>query len=124
VGDRLFRSSSEEIISPSNEVLDDDDNPFSRDEDNDGVASQSVEVRVVNFVRENIVLPPLSTAAPVCLQTPVFMGHGQADEKVSAKLGEEGTATLRSLGRDVTWNSYEELGHWYKVPDEIVRSLE
>jgi len=54
-----------------------------------------------------------------CLSTPVFIGHGQADEKVKVSLGDDIVRTLRSLGMNVTWKKYQDQGHWYKIPDEI-----
>lgn len=54
-----------------------------------------------------------------CLGTPIFLGHGEKDEKIECKFGEGAAKTLASLGLDVTWKCYPELGHWYGVPDEI-----
>lgn len=73
----------------------------------------------VNFVRENLSLSKLTNGKVACLETPVFVGHGETDEKVSFQLGEGIVFTLSSLGMDVTWKSYPRFGHWYKVPDEI-----
>ncbi|KAI9824192.1 MAG: hypothetical protein M1819_000904 [Sarea resinae] len=56
---------------------------------------------------------------PPFVHTPIFLGHGAMDEKVSVRLGEEARDTLEKLGCDVQWKAYEDLGHWYKVPDEI-----
>jgi predicted esterase len=53
------------------------------------------------------------------LSTPVFIGHGQADEKIKVSLGEDIMCTLQSLGVCVTWRQYQDHGHWYKIPDEI-----
>jgi uncharacterized protein YggL (DUF469 family) len=49
----------------------------------------------------------------------VFLGHGDADEKKPYALGHAAAETLQALGFDVTWRLYQNLGHWYKVPDEI-----
>ncbi|KAF2678983.1 alpha/beta-hydrolase [Lentithecium fluviatile CBS 122367] len=54
-----------------------------------------------------------------CLGTPIFLGHGEKDEKIKCKFGEGAAKTLASLGLDVAWKCYLELGHWYGVPDEI-----
>ena len=59
-----------------------------------------------------------ATKIKTCLSTPVFIGHGQADEKINVSLGEGIVSTLRSLGMNVTWRQYDH-GHWYKIPDEI-----
>ncbi|KAF3925355.1 hypothetical protein ABW20_dc0109821 [Dactylellina cionopaga] len=75
----------------------------------------------INFLRENISLPSLDSidTIPPVLQTPVFLGHGALDEKVKCSLGEEARDGLQSLGLEVTWKRYPELGHWYSVPNEI-----
>ncbi|KAL1965781.1 hypothetical protein VTN77DRAFT_5102 [Rasamsonia byssochlamydoides] len=53
-------------------------------------------------------------------QTPVFLGHGSADPKVSVRLGERMASLLSDkLHMDVTWRAYAGFGHWYKDPDEI-----
>lgn len=54
-----------------------------------------------------------------CLGTPIFLGHGKKDDKINCKFGEGAAKTLASLGLDVTWKCYPELGHGYGVPDEI-----
>jgi predicted esterase len=59
-----------------------------------------------------------TTKIKTCLSTPVFIGHGQADDKINVSLGEGTVSTLRSLGMNVTWKQYDH-GHWYKIPDEI-----
>jgi predicted esterase len=53
-----------------------------------------------------------------CLSTPVFIGHGEDDEKVRVSLGKDIVSTLQALGMDVTWKTYDQ-GHWYKIPEEI-----
>ena len=79
------------------------------------------QLRVANFVRDIVDLAPLEgqTSQTRLHHTPCFLGHGTADEKVSFHLGEESRDTLRQLGLNVTWKQYDELGHWYKVPDEL-----
>jgi predicted esterase len=54
-----------------------------------------------------------------CLSTPVFIGHGEVDEKVKVSLGEGIVSTLRSMGVDVTWRLYQDQGHWYRIPEEV-----
>lgn len=113
-----FQNSLEEIVNASYEHHNIDD-PFERDHTDSIHDNQSVGVRVMDFVRDNMDLPPMTTDLPACLQTPVFLGHGEADEKVSAKLGLQAASTLERMGMDVTWRGYEKFGHWYKVPEEI-----
>lgn len=62
---------------------------------------------------------PERSKALGALSTPVALGHGEADEKVVPALGEQACRALRSTGFEVEWKSYEEQGHWYKIPDQI-----
>ncbi|KAJ4421734.1 hypothetical protein N0V82_003578 [Gnomoniopsis sp. IMI 355080] len=72
-----------------------------------------------NTARDIASLPPLSAAQPVTFpETPVFLGHGRNDEKVSVELGRQARQALEALGCKVCWRDYDE-GHWYKVPEEI-----
>ena len=110
-----FQKSLAAIIRPTHDDAGADD-PFERGETHD---NQSVGVRIMNFVRENMDLPPITTDLPACLQTPVFLGHGEDDEKVPAKFGRQAASTLEGMGMDITWRGYAKFGHWYKVPDEL-----
>lgn len=97
----------------------------------------------LNFVRDILDLPPVISglSAPgdddnekthevitetfPILQTPIFLGHGSADPKVSVHLGENMVELLsKKMKMNVTWKAYEGFGHWYKVPDEIDDILE
>jgi predicted esterase len=77
--------------------------------------------RVLEFERDLLSLQPQteSTEWKTALATPVFLGHGGADEKVGPHLGEAAAQTLKSVGFQITWRLYPELGHWYQIPDEI-----
>ena len=79
-----------------------------------------VKIQAVNFVRDNLDLPvtQVEDGKHWCLGKKMFMGHIIGDEKVDARLREEAAGTLRALGIDVEWRTYE-VGHWYKVPDEL-----
>lgn len=114
-----------------NEIL----NPVNSDESEDisfefqsgdngelqGVAenSDSIPTKVVNFLRESLSMDTFGADNLKCLRAPVFMGHGEADEKVSCALGESLKSTLCTLGMNVEWKTYPDFGHWYKVPEEI-----
>ena len=112
-----FRDSLEEIIHPTrNHSEADDPSERGKDKVHD---NQSVGTCVMDFVRDIMDLPPTTTDLPACLQTPVFLGHGELDAKVPAKLGRQAASTLEAMGMDVTWRGYEKLGHWYKVPEEL-----
>lgn len=102
-----------------------DDDPFAHDTDGDDV---SAHIQAVNHIRDILGMPPFQSEADdsknvLCvsyLKTPVFLGHGSADPKVSVDLGRRIASILSDgFGMDVTWKAYEEFGHCYKVPDEI-----
>lgn len=78
-------------------------------------------IDTINHIRDIMDLEPVSISGTFpTLQTPVFLGHGFADPKVSVDLGEKMVELLsKKLKMDVTWKAYEGFGHWYKVPDEI-----
>lgn len=63
-------------------------------------------------------LPSIPTDARL-FETPVFLGHGTAEEKVNVKLGKPARDTLLMLGFSVEWFPYEGFVHWWKTPDEI-----
>ncbi|KAK4237905.1 alpha/beta-hydrolase [Achaetomium macrosporum] len=55
-------------------------------------------------------------------QTPVFLGHGVEDDRVSAILGRNAAACLETLGvRTFHFNEYEGLAHWYS--GEMLRDI-
>ncbi|KAL4956524.1 Alpha/Beta hydrolase protein [Aspergillus filifer] len=112
----------------------DDYDPFGHDSDSDsedGSGPVPAHIQAVNHIRDVLDLEPLPAPAPsqnqtdscpIHLQTPVFLGHGAADPKVSVKLGQRMAFVLsdaNGFNMDVTWKVYEEFGHWYKVPDEM-----
>lgn len=96
--------------------------------DDDGAGKGAVErsvslgelqVRAANAARDIASLPSLSSGeVPLFPRTPIFLGHGRNDEKVSVRLGQQARDVLLSLGCRVRWQDYDE-GHWYKVPEEI-----
>lgn len=119
-----FSRDIEELVEGNSEEPSDDD-PFSSD-DQDPFGSSETEAsdpftRVLGYVRDlvSISSPETPSRAESAFLTPVFLGHGDADEKVRLSLGEEACRTMRSIGFQVEWRSYKEQGHWYKVPDEI-----
>lgn len=108
-----------------NSPEDDDFDPFEEDED-----TVPLLIQTINHIRDILELPLVkSDSSPSAdsysfelqhLKTPVFLGHGAEDPKVSAALGKSMSDTLsKGLEMDVTWKSYERLGHWYRVEDEI-----
>ncbi|GLI80586.1 hypothetical protein PoHVEF18_008941 [Penicillium ochrochloron] len=116
------------------------DNPFHRNSSShdeldpfEGDKEEAVPliVQAVNHIRDILDFPMIHVdeassqdESPLqCLnhlQTPIFLGHGSEDPKVSVKLGEKMTHVLSmGMGMDVTWKAYEGLGHWYRIEDEI-----
>ncbi|KAJ5995714.1 Phospholipase/carboxylesterase/thioesterase [Penicillium waksmanii] len=105
----------------------DDFDPF-LNEDEDEVP---LFIQAIEYVRDILDLPVASTdkqsseggqpISNLCqLQTPVFVGHGVEDPKVSVQLGEKMCRVLLTgLGMNVTWKAYQGPGHWYRVNDEI-----
>lgn len=142
---RQLSSSDEELNEESDADADDfsepdlDDDPFKRSspspDDFDPFADDEEEASLldhaISHVRDILDLPMISTddlsteeSQPQStfhhLKTPVFIGHGSEDPKVSVELGRNMSHVLLSgLGMDVTWKAYEGLGHWYRVEDEI-----
>jgi pimeloyl-ACP methyl ester carboxylesterase len=99
-------------------------NPFGSGEDKDRSERNPI-LEVINFNRGLLSLETEDLSlAKTSLETPVFIGHGEADEKVKYSLGDEMSQTIKLLGMDVTWKAYPNQGHWYKIPDEIDDILE
>ncbi|KGO37928.1 Phospholipase/carboxylesterase/thioesterase [Penicillium expansum] len=132
-------NSDEELDTDAFSELDLDDDPFKRSssahDDFDPIADDEEEASLldhaINHIRDILDLPMISSndhspeeSQPQSgfhhLQTPVFLGHGSEDLKVSVELGRKMSHVLSAgLGMDVTWKAYEGLGHWYRVDDEI-----
>lgn len=53
------------------------------------------------------------------LRTPVFLCHGDADKTVNIAQGKKICSVLLELGMDVTFKTYCDYGHSYKVPETI-----
>ena len=46
-------------------------------------------------------------------KVPIFLGHGNDDEKVPVQLGTLASDCLKELGFEVRWREYQGLAHWY-----------
>jgi len=109
-----YQKDLEEIMQETDDGIDD---IFESYED---PAEQSPLLKVVGFVRELLAVEVNDVSLTnTSLSTPVFVGHGEADEKVKCILGQDMRRTLKLLGMNVTWKSYPGQGHWYKIPEEI-----
>ncbi|CAG7934639.1 unnamed protein product [Penicillium olsonii] len=107
---------------------DDDFDPFEEEKEKDGTP---LSIKAINHIRDILELPLIAIGeqlsaenqSPVELShisTPVFVGYGAEDPKVSSALG-KGMSNLLSagLGMNVIWREYKGLGHWYRVEDEV-----
>ncbi|KAI0377210.1 acyl-protein thioesterase [Hypomontagnella monticulosa] len=118
----------QEIEDAAKDDMGSDDNPFSSDTD-DPFANSSDEspkdqdpiARVAEYLRDLLDYETRNTpdTANSSATTPVFLGHGEDDDKIKPHFGKLASETMVTCGYRVTWKSYEDLGHWYKVPDEI-----
>jgi len=116
----LRNSLHESIVSSKVEHEEDLDNPFDNGDDEDElppfVKARQFACEVLEIDEEKVETEP---AKEKCAPTPIFLGHGRADEKVAIELGDHVAKTFTTAGYEVTWKEYPDLGHWYKSPDEI-----
>ncbi|PGH34316.1 hypothetical protein GX50_02899 [[Emmonsia] crescens] len=71
----------------SRDVLDEDTfNPFAQSPPLGPDDSESAQLQPINHIRDILNLPMLPVSATHHFQSPVFLGHGSADEKVSVNL--------------------------------------
>ena len=90
-----------------------EDDPFDRGPDEESVAAQNPGARAIQWLNDE-----LDIDAGPCLEEfqriPLFLGHGDRDEKVSVEEGRDARDLLREISAArVTWNEYEGLEHWY-----------
>ncbi|KAH7010784.1 LOW QUALITY PROTEIN: Alpha/Beta hydrolase protein [Microdochium trichocladiopsis] len=92
-----------------------DNNPFTNDnnEDEGDKVEKGPAARAVEFERDLLCMEPLKDlpSEGVLATTPVFLGHGELDEKKPPTLGKAAADTLRAAGFNITWKLYPELGH-------------
>ena len=113
-----FCTAIHEVLNPP-KLADGQDNPFSSKDDTAEKHDVGSNIEAINFLRDTIDLLPLENPHPAAMHTPVFLGHGTADEQVDVQLGERAVAALKDLGMNVVWKPYKDFYHWYKEPDEI-----
>jgi predicted esterase len=115
-----LRHSLHESIVPSKAEHEEDlENPFNNGGEDDlppFVKARQFAREVLELDEEGVETEP---AEENCALTPIFLGHGRADEKVAIELGDHVAKTFIAAGYEVTWKEYPNLGHWYKSPDEI-----
>ncbi|KAF2973013.1 hypothetical protein GQX73_g528 [Xylaria multiplex] len=116
-----FQQDIENAINASDDGKD-EDNLFAASDDED---SQPIDLVLTasNFERDLLYMDtPRDVATDrnqTASSTPIFLGHGDADEKKPYELGEAAASTMRAAGYSVEWKLYHGLGHWYRIPDEI-----
>jgi predicted esterase len=94
-----------------------DDNPFDDKKPNEN-AIMSLAARAIHFVRQDVLDFSDTREKYDTVRVPIFLGHGELDEKVSVNLGKKAADTMTKLGWIVTWKSYGVLAHWYS-PEEL-----
>ncbi|KAH8903785.1 alpha/beta-hydrolase, partial [Coniochaeta sp. PMI_546] len=102
-------------------AIDDDAfDPFEREDGDDGkgedaATATSAPTRAIEWLKEEIQTQTVGTslAGAVFGRTPIFLGHGTEDDRVSVILGREAADCLERLGFEVCWREYQSLGQWY-----------
>ncbi|KAI0542877.1 phospholipase/carboxylesterase [Xylaria digitata] len=116
-----FQQDIENAINASDDGID-EDNPFATSDD-EGNQPRDPVLTASNFERDLLCVDtPRDVSTDrnqTAFSTPVFLGHGDADEKKPYELGEAAARTMRAAGYSVEWKLYPGLGHWYRIPDEI-----
>ncbi|OHF00263.1 acyl-protein thioesterase [Colletotrichum orchidophilum] len=81
----------------------------------DGVQAKHNPVeQALRLLGEEIGLSVPKLATRLSLQeTPVFLGHGTADDNVSLQDGQEASRVLQTMGFDIDFKTYDGLGHCY-----------
>lgn len=141
IDDNAFSDAESDRFAPGTDK-DDDFDPFQSETSNSpGILNNQITriTDAINHIRGILEIPPVSTSVSEgdsardqntspqtakvgipALQTPIFLGHGCEDPKVSVHLGEKMARLLADqMQMNVIWKAYEGLGHWYRVPDEI-----
>ncbi|KAI1809403.1 Alpha/Beta hydrolase protein [Poronia punctata] len=113
-----FQQEIENAINRDEVISDDEDNPFGPSDEDD--QPEDPALVAFNFERDMLCIDtPHGVHYGTASSTPIFLGHGDADEKKPYKLGQETARTMRAAAYNVDWKLYPGLGHWYKIPEEI-----
>ncbi|KAI1821037.1 phospholipase/carboxylesterase [Xylaria intraflava] len=115
-----FQQDIENIVNKA-DTSDEEDNPFAASDEES--QPEDPALRAFSFERDLLCIDtPWDATAyqnKMASSTPIFLGHGDADEKKPYELGEAAARTMRAAGYNVEWKLYPGLGHWYRIPDEI-----
>ncbi|KAF6834122.1 acyl-protein thioesterase [Colletotrichum plurivorum] len=100
-------------------VLNEDHDPFDRD---GSQSSASPLSQGLNLFRDEMGIeePTAGSEAPF-RRTPVFLGHGTEDDRVLITHGRAASRTLRMMGCNVEFRSYDGLSHWYS--EDMLRHI-
>lgn len=88
-----------------------DQNPFDDEKPNEN-AIASLAARAIHFVRQDVLDFPDTREKYDTVTVPIFLGHGELEEKVSVDLGKNAADTMTKSGWVVTWRSYSGLAHF------------
>ncbi|KAH7325684.1 acyl-protein thioesterase [Stachybotrys elegans] len=96
------------------------DDLFERDEE-DSAHPAHPSVKAQALQRELLEMEAIEAADVIktAHRTPILLGHGEEDEKISCHLGLAAAQVMRDAGYVVSWKSYANQGHWYKIPDQV-----
>jgi len=101
-----FSNFIKEIAEVKGSQDEDDDDIFGNDNKPKDPATEAI-----TFLRDEI---DLNDKHGMLFQNiPVFMGHGNQDDKVPIEIGREAAKCLDLVGANVKTIEYEGLGHWY-----------
>lgn len=99
----------------------DEDDPFASFNDTGEWKPQSATEKAVAYLRDELDLAP-HTPSTSHAKVPIFLGHGEEDDRVPIHLAREGNALLAdTLGFEVEYREYAGLGHWYS--GEMLRDI-
>jgi predicted esterase len=115
----LRNSLYETIVSSKAEHKEGFEDYFDNGDDEDYLPPSVMARRFAREVLELDEEVEIELAEENTASTPIFLGHGKADEKVAIELGQHVAGTFTAAGYEVTWKEYPDLGHWFKSPDEI-----
>jgi predicted esterase len=120
IGMSGFLTYQDDLESVVNDEVD-SDNPFLHPSEPQDTFMDASAVKAKELERDLVDLDPLDRPSQekTAYQTPLFLGHGKADEKVPCVLGERAAQSLQDEGYQFEWKCYKDQGDWYKIHDEI-----
>lgn len=104
----------------------DDFDPFDRgvmgNESCDDEASGPATI-AVDWLRDELQVSKVKSSddLPIFTETPIFLGHGVQDERVSVILGRTALQCLTAMNGRVCWHEFVGLGHWYS--EDMLRAI-